>query len=99
MEIKMLGEDRYVIKPDAEKNTKTKTGIIIETSDEGRAYKTGVITHVGEGRHTETGARLTQVWMTGEQVMYEPRNQIEVMINGIPHIIIRQSNIIGSYTN
>jgi co-chaperonin GroES (HSP10) len=99
MEIDYVCEDRYIIKPSAEKNTKTKSGIIVETSDDARSYKTGVITHVGGGRYTETGAKLLQVFNTNELVIYEPRNQIEIMLNDEPHVIIRQTNIIASYKN
>lgn len=96
MEIKRVGEDRYFIKPDVEKNTKTKSGIIVETSDDARSYKTGVIVHKGLGRNDEK-SKLVLPFEEGDRVMYEPRNQIEVLINDEKHVVVRESNIICSY--
>lgn len=98
MEINHVGEDRYFIKPDAEKNTKTKSGIIVETSDDARSYKTGVIMHIGPGRVTESGYWVSMSYAVGDRVMYEPRNQIEVMVGDDKLVAVRQSNIICSYS-
>jgi co-chaperonin GroES (HSP10) len=97
MKIKNVGEDRYFIKPDVEKNTKTKSGIIVETSDDVRSYKTGVIIHIGLGRNDDK-SKLISEFSEGDLVMYEPRNQIEIMIDDEKLIVVRESNIICSYT-
>ena len=96
MEIKRVGEDRYFIKPDVEKNTKTKSGIIVETSDDARSYKTGVIMHKGLGRNDDK-TKLVLPFEVGDRVMYEPRNQIEVMVDDDKLVVIRETNIICSY--
>jgi len=96
MKIKHVGEDRYFIKPDSEKNTKTKSGIIVETSDDARSYKTGVIMHKGLGRNDDK-TNLVLSFEEGDRVMYEPRNQIEVMVGDDKLIVIRETNIICSY--
>jgi len=96
MKIKNVGEDRYFIKPDVEKNTKTKSGIIVETSDDARSYKTGVIVHKGYGRKDDK-SKLVLEFSEGDRVMYEPRNQIEVMVGDDKLVVIRETNIICSY--
>ena len=96
MKVLRVGEDRYFIKPDIEKNTKTKSGIVIETSDDARSYKTGIIMHKGLGRADDT-TKLVLPFEEGDRVMYEPRNQIEVMVDNDKFVVIRETNIICSY--
>lgn len=96
MKIQRVGEDRYFIKPDIEKNTKTKSGIIVETSDDSRSYKTGIIMHKGLGRKDDK-TKLVLPFEEGDRVMYEPRNQIEVTVNDDRLVVIRETNIICSY--
>jgi co-chaperonin GroES (HSP10) len=96
MKIKRVGEDRYFIKPDTEKNTKTKSGIIVDTSDDARSYNTGVIMHKGLGR-TDDKTKLVLPFEVGDRVMYEPRNQVEIMVDDGKLVVIRETNIICSY--
>lgn len=98
MNISLVNDDRYFILPDAEQTSKTKSGIITSTSDDEKQYKTGVIKYAGTGRMTESGYMTTMRYAVGTRVMYEPRNQIKVAISDETLIVIRESNIIASFT-
>lgn len=97
MNIIKVGLDRYVIRPDAERNKKTKSGIILETNEDALQYRTGTITHVGVGSFTLNGTSLEMQFAPGDHVLYEPKQTVDVDIDGEPHVIVKESNIILAY--
>lgn len=96
MNIKDVNEDRYIIKLDVEKNTQTESGLIIETADETKSYKTGVVIDHGFGKILENGTAVPCRYAINTRVMFEMRNQIDITLEGKKHVIIRESNIITS---
>jgi chaperonin GroES len=96
MNIKDVNDDRYIIKLDAEKNTQTESGLIIESADDAKSYKTGVVVNHGFGRILENGTCIPCKYSVDTKVMFEMRNQIDITIDSKQHVIIRESNIIAS---
>jgi chaperonin GroES len=96
MNIKDVNEDRYIVKIDSEKNTQTDSGLIIETADDSKSYKTGVIINHGYGRMLENGTIIPCKYPENTRIMFEMRNQIDITLDSKQHVIIRESNIISS---
>ena len=96
MNIKDVNEDRYIIKLDVEKNTQTESGLIIETADDTKSYKTGIVINHGFGKTLENGATVPCKYSVDTRVMFEMRNQIDITLESKKHVIIRESNIIPS---
>ena len=96
MNIKDVNEDRYIVKIDSEKNTQTDSGLIIETADDSKSYKTGVIINHGYGRMLENGTINPCKYPENTRIMFEMRNQIDITLDSKQHVIIRESNIISS---
>jgi co-chaperonin GroES (HSP10) len=52
--------------------------------------------HKGLGRKDDK-TKLVLPFEEGDRVMYEPRNQIEIMVDDDKLVVIRETNIICSY--
>lgn len=98
MKVRKLNKLLYLIKPDIEQNTKTKSGVIVDTSTENRSYKTGQIVEAGIGRVTETGYTIYPSYYKDELVSFENRNTYTVMVDDEELIVVPEDNIIFSYT-
>jgi chaperonin GroES len=92
-----VGLDRYVIKPDADKNKKTKSGIILETSEDALQYRTGEIVYAGVGSFTLNGTQLELQFKSGDRVLYEPKQTVDIDIDGERFVVVKETNIILSY--
>ena len=91
MEIKPLF-DRVIIKPDVENNI-TATGIVLpQTSQE--KPQTGVVVAIGDGENLD-GQKTNMRVKVGDKVVFNKYIGVEIKIEDVSHIVLRQIDIIG----
>ena len=86
-------QDRIVIRP-VDADEKTSGGIIIPDSAKERPRE-GVVIAVGPGLRQEDGTILTPDVKQGDRVIYAKYYGIEVQIDGVEHLIMREEEILG----
>jgi len=92
MSVKPL-EDRVVIKP-IEPETKTKSGIYLPESAKERPMQ-GRVVAVGPGKLLDNGKRSAPSVKKGDTVLFGKYAGTEVEIKGDPHMILRESELLG----
>ncbi len=86
-------EDRIVVKPlDAE--TKTTSGIFLPESAKEKPMQ-GKVISVGPGKLLDNGSRLVPTVKKGDTVVYGKYSGTEIEIKNVPHLIIRESELLG----
>jgi chaperonin GroES len=85
--------DRVLVKR-AESETKTKGGIIIPDTAKEKPVQ-GTIVAVGPGFVREDGSRREPLVKTGDKVMFGRYDGTEVTIDGEPHLILREKDLLG----
>lgn len=85
--------DRMLIKP-KESEEKTKSGIVLPDSAKEKPQE-GVVIAVGEGARDEDGKRIPMEVKKGDVVLYSKYSGTEVKIDGIEHLIIRESDVLA----
>lgn len=89
--IQDMYNDMVLIKPDPKKNSKTETGIIVDT-DDNKSYKTGMVL-----KQTKTSDKLTNN-IENFSVAYQARNIIEVLdLDGNKLDCVPAENILFTY--
>ena len=86
-------QDRIVIRPMAAEE-KTAGGIIIPDSAKERPRE-GEVVAVGPGIRQEDGTLLAPDVKKGDRVLYAKYYGIEVQIDGVEHLIMREDELLG----
>jgi chaperonin GroES len=86
-------EDRIVIKP-IEPETKTASGIFLPDSAKERPMQ-GKVVAVGPGKLLENGERSKPLVRKGDTVVYGKYAGTEIEIKSVPHVILRESELLG----
>jgi len=92
MSVKPL-EDRVVVKP-IEPETKTPSGIFLPESAKERPMQ-GKVIAVGPGRMMDNGKRTAPAVKKGDTVVYGKYAGTEIEIKDVPHIILRETELLG----
>lgn len=91
MKVKPLA-DRVLVKIE-EGETKTSGGIIIPQTAQEKT-QTGVVVAVGPGKETDKGKEPISV-QVGQKVMYDKYAGTPVKIDGVEHLIVKNSDIVA----
>ncbi len=95
MKIKPL-YDRVIILPESKENV-TSSGIVLpETAQERPQF--GQIVAVGDGENIDKDNSKMKV-SVGDRVLYNKYAGVEVKLDGVTHVILRQIDIIGVVEN
>jgi chaperonin GroES len=92
MSVKPL-EDRILIKP-LEAETKTKSGIFLPESAKEKPMQ-GKVVALGPGKLLDNGERVKPAVKKGDIVVYGKYAGTEIEIKNAPHIIMRESELLG----
>jgi chaperonin GroES len=95
MAYKPLG-DRMLVKP-KESEEKTKSGIVLPDSAKEKPQE-GEVIAVGSGARDDKGNKVPMEVKTGDVVLYSKYAGTEVKINGVEHLIIRESDVLAIVT-
>ena len=86
-------EDRILLKP-TEAETKTKSGIYLPESATEKPM-TGKVIAVGPGKLNDDGSRTALSVKKGDTVIYGKYAGTEVDIDGVEHMIVKESELLG----
>jgi chaperonin GroES len=92
MAVKPL-EDRVLIKP-MEKEERTASGIYLPETAKEKPMQ-GTVVAVGPGKMLDNGERIKPSVKKGDVVVYSKYAGTEIEIKNAPHIIMRESEILG----
>ncbi len=88
-------QDRIVIKP-LTAETKTSSGIIIPDSAQEKPVE-GEVIAVGNGRTLNDGKLSKPELKAGDKVLYSKYTGSEIKLDGVDHLILRESDILAVY--
>ena len=86
-------EDRIVIKP-IEPETKTSSGLFLPASAKERPMQ-GKVVAVGPGTLLDNGGRSKPLVKKGDTVVYGKYAGTEIEIKKVPHVILRETELLG----
>ncbi len=86
-------EDRILIKP-LEPETKTASGIFLPETSKERPMQ-GKVVALGPGKMLDNGQRTKPAVKKGDTVVFGKYSGTEVEIKNVPHLIIRESELLG----
>ncbi len=86
-------EDRVLIKP-LEKEEKTKSGIYLPESAKEKPIQ-GKVIAVGPGKLLDSGERIKPSVKKGDTVVFSKYGGTEIEIKNVPHLIMRESELLG----
>lgn len=92
MNIKPLA-DRVVVKPH-EAEERTAGGIILPDTAKEKPQE-GTVVAVGPGKVAENGTKIPMEVKVGDRVLYGKYSGTEVTIDGVEHLIMRESDILA----
>lgn len=92
MTIKPLA-DRVVVKP-AEAEEKTSGGIILPDTAKEKPQE-GTVIAAGPGKVSESGTKVTMEVKVGDKILYGKYSGTEITIDGVEHLIMRESDILA----
>jgi len=92
MAVKPL-EDRVLVKP-IEEPSKTESGIFLPESAKEKPVQ-GKIVAVGPGKLLDSGERMKPSVKKGDTVVYGKYSGTEIEIKNAPHLIMRESELLG----
>ena len=92
-EIIPLG-DRVLVKP-AEKEKKTKSGIIIPDTVDKERPEMGKVIAVGEGKVTDEGKTIPPKVKVGQTVLFSKYGPDEIKIGDEEYLVVSESNILA----
>ncbi len=93
MKLRPLG-DRVLVKP-MEDEDRTKSGIVLPDTAKEKPQR-GEVVAVGPGEWDEEGEkRMPLDVKVGDHVLYAKYSGSEFKIDGVEHLILRQSDILG----
>lgn len=85
--------DRVVVKP-SEAEEKTTGGIILPDTAKEKPQE-GTVVAVGPGKISENGTKVAMEVKVGDKVLYGKYSGTEVTIDGVEHLIMRESDILA----
>jgi chaperonin GroES len=88
--------DRLLVKP-KESEEKTKSGIVLPDSAKEKPQE-GVVVAVGEGGRDDKGNKIPMEVKKGDVVLYSKYAGTEVKIDGVEHLIVRESDVLAIVT-
>ena len=86
-------EDRILVKP-LEPETKTASGIFLPETSKERPMQ-GKVVALGPGKMLDNGQRTKPAVKKGDTVVFGKYSGTEVEIKNVPHLIIRESELLG----
>ncbi len=86
-------EDRILVKP-IDPETKTASGIFLPETAKEKPMK-GKVVATGPGKLLDNGTRLSPSVRKGDTVVYGKYAGTEIEIKNVPHLIIRESELLG----
>jgi chaperonin GroES len=86
-------QDRVVVKKETS-TKKTLSGLIIASDNRERTVISEVVA-VGDGKMYDSGLTIPTTVKVGEKVMFMKDTGIEVTVDNIEYIILRESEILG----
>lgn len=86
-------QDRVVVKKETS-TKKTLSGLIIASDNKERTVISEVVA-VGDGKMYDSGLTIPTTVKVGEKVMFMKDTGIEVTVDNIEYIILRESEILG----
>ncbi|MFO0893606.1 MAG: co-chaperone GroES [Phycisphaerales bacterium] len=86
-------EDRILIKP-IEPETKTASGIFLPESAKEKPMQ-GKVVATGPGKLMENGERQKMLVKKGDTVLFGKYSGTEIEIKNTPHLIVRESELLG----
>ena len=92
MSVKPL-EDRVLVKP-VEKASVTSSGLYLPESSKEKPIH-GTVVAVGPGKRLENGNRAAMSVSKGDTVVYASYAGTEVEVNGVSHLVMRESELLG----
>jgi len=92
MKIKPLA-DRVVIKP-SEAEERTAGGIILPDTAKEKPQE-GTVVAVGPGKISEEDTKVAMEVKVGDKVLYGKYSGTEIIIDGVEHLIMRESDILA----
>ena len=90
-------EDRILIKP-LERETKTTSGIYLPESVAEKPMQ-GTVVAIGPGKLLDSGERASLSVKKGDTVVFGKYTGTEIEIKGEPHLIVRESELLGLIQN
>jgi chaperonin GroES len=94
MKVQPLG-DRILVKP-GESEEKTKSGIVLPDTAKEKPQE-GEVIAVGAGRYEE-GKKIPVEVKVGDRIIYSKYGGTEVKIDGVEHLILRESDVLAVVT-
>lgn len=95
MSVKPL-EDRVLVKP-VEQESMTSSGLYLPESSKEKPIQ-GTVVAVGPGKVLENGNRADMSVGMGDRVVYSTYAGTEVDIDGVEHLILRESELLGVFS-
>lgn len=92
MTIKPLA-DRVVVKP-SEAEEKTSGGIILPDTAKEKPQE-GTVIAAGPGKISENGTKVAMEVKVGDKILYGKYSGTEIVIDGIEHLIMKESDILA----
>lgn len=92
MAVKPL-EDRVLVKP-VEQETMTASGLFLPESAKEKPIE-GTVVAVGPGKRLDNGGRAQMTVGVRDTVVYGKYAGTEVEIDGVDHLILRESELLG----
>jgi chaperonin GroES len=86
-------EDRILVKP-IDPETKTASGIFLPETAKEKPMQ-GKVVAVGPGKLLDNGTRLNPSVRKGDTVVYGKYAGTEIEIKNVPHLSIRESELLG----
>ncbi len=86
-------EDRVLIKP-IEPETKTASGLYLPESAKEKPMQ-GKVVAVGPGKMLDNGERVAPTVKKGDTVVFGKYAGTEIEIKNVPHLIMRESELLG----
>jgi chaperonin GroES len=89
-------DDRVLIRP-TDPDKMTKGGIIIPDNAREKPHE-GTVVSVGPGKRAESGERNKIAVEAGDTVVYSKYAGTEIQIDGVAHVVLRETDLICKIT-
>jgi len=93
LRIRPLG-DRVVVKP-AEREEKTKSGIILPDTVTKERPQEGIVLAVGEGKRDDNGKLIPMTLKEGDKVLFAKYGGTEFKLEDVEYLILAERDILG----
>jgi chaperonin GroES len=93
MKLQPLG-DRVVVKPDAEQDTRTSSGLVIPDTAKEKPQM-GTVVAVGPGALNDDGNRMPMDVSEGDKVLYSKFAGTEVKIEGNEYLVLSSRDLLA----